>query len=205
MKKIGFIATILLILIVSACNGGKKQEIKEVQVNVSDSLHPGIDEKVTALESSQINVDGVLIKIIGIDYGEKVEIVRKNDWKSSDNRSDAEIAGGSLGEGFAVGLMGSDKETKNMDGELIIYLEMSLSEEQRPKLVEIPIEILDDKETNYFISKTNTSFVHAPMSPEREYLETIKLKAYSDAKYFLIKIGDHHIFKIEAPMFKSEY
>lgn len=167
--------------------------------------HPGIGDDVTPLESSVVVIDGIEIKIIGIDYGEDIEVKRKGNWKSSDNRDESEIAIGSFAEGFGSGLaqaiLGTDSEEQHMDGKLILYFEM-VNKNPRPRNPEIPIKIVDDKGTEYTIYKSMQSFGHGPMKPEEKYLETVSLKAYSDAEYFQVKIGDA-LFTINAPKFKS--
>lgn len=200
MKKVRLTVFILLMLFVSAC--GKKVELKEEQLSVSENPHLGINDLVTPLNSSQINVDGVLISIVGLDYGKKLKVTRENGWKSSDNRSISGNVITSFGEGIAKGISGADSKDKDKDGELVIYMEMYLSEDQRPKVADVPIKVTDDKDADSEIYRS--SYTYEPMSPDNKYLEAAEFKVYSDASFFFIKIGNEHLFKVEAPEFKWE-
>lgn len=171
-----------------------------------ETPHPGIAEGVTPLDSSVVVVDGIEVKIVGIDYGKDVDVQRNNGWQSSDDRGILDSAAGSFGEGLGRGLAqaitGQEDEEKHMDGELVIYFEM-VNTNSRPRTPDIPIRIVDDKKTEYTIYDSMKSFGHGPMQPGEKYLESVWLKAYSDVQYFQVYIGEN-VFTINAPKFKNK-
>ena len=197
MKKTILITFIFLTFVLSAC--GNKIELEE-QLSVSGIAHPGISELVTPLNSSQVEVDGVLVSIVGLDYGKNLKITRENGWKSSNDRGISKNIFSSFGEGLAKGISGADSKDKDKDGELVIYMEMYLSEDQRAKVADVPIKITDDKNADSEIYRS--SYIYEPMSPNKKYMEIAEFKVFSDAEYFLINIGNNHLFKVEAPEFK---
>lgn len=196
MKRIIGLTFVFLIIVVFGC--GKKEEVKEEVLDVSSALHPGINKSITSLSSSQFEVDGVLITIVGLDYAKNAKISRKNGWETSDNRGITE----SFFTGIGLGISGASSKEKDKDGELVVYMEMQLADDQRPKVADIPIKITDDKDAESSISFA--SFGYGPMSPGQKYLEVAEFKVYSDVEYFLIKIGKDHLFKVEAPKFRWE-
>lgn len=193
---------VILIFLVAACDSSEEQQkFIEEKLEVSETRHPGISDSVVPLNSSQINVDGIDVTIVGIDFGKNLKMKRENGWKSSDDRGMTESFIDGFAEGFAKGISGGEsEEAKNADGTLNLYLEMALADGERPKLAEFPIKVVDDKDTEYDISFQ--SYSHSPMSPNKKYLEIVSYKAYSDAEYFFIQIGDNHIFTVDAPEFK---
>lgn len=188
---------LMMVVVLSACGGNI--ELKEEQLFISETPHTGINESITPVSSTQINIDGVLVSIVGIDYGKNIKVVRENDWKSSDDRGVAASFFGGMGEGFAKGI--SSSESKDKDGTLIVYLEMQLVEEQRPKVADVPIRITDNEGASSKIELS--SYTYGPMSPGEKYLEYAEFKVFSDAEFFSIQIGDEHKFKVEAPEFKQ--
>lgn len=222
-KSLVFGSVVLLFLVVfgifnsfGADNKGTKDEplahqgdeevFAQQEANDTAIRHPGITAEVTGLDEEPVEVDGVVITPIGIEYGKNLSIHLSEGWETSDDRGLFETIAGSAEEIFEMPedeFKKLEETTKNMDGEIIIYFEMYLKEGQRPKVPEIPMRLIDDKGAESIIRKSDKSFGHAPMSPGKKYIETLKTSVFSDVESFTLIIGDKQ-YKIDAPEFKWE-
>lgn len=181
----------------TAATENKGQPIAEAGV------HPALLPGVGPIQGEAVEINGFLIKPIGVDLAWETPAFKvRDEWKS--NRDFGEL-GDIIGDTFETGMGLTDdelrkyKEDENKDALIAIYFEIRLREGERAKIPEnIPISLVDDQGAESFVPKGKATLSTKTVSPGEIRIDRVVLRAYSDAKAFTLKLGDKE-YHFDAP------
>ncbi|WII37984.1 hypothetical protein [Paenibacillus thiaminolyticus] len=168
----------------------KSDDLSEIiTLNRSDNKVPELEKRVIPLDSPKIELGNVIVKIIGIEFGEDSKV----GFGLTTNDIEQDIKNASE-QGFQVGFTRSfNKEASKRDASVALYINAELSPEvASPRDVEEldvqQIALYDDQGSNGI--KLYNSFNSNFLKQGEEQNGLIRFAVYSDSNAFFIEVGD---------------